>query len=197
MVAAWVLARLDQRVAAGVGSCAFENVDMTTAQRMPPGPAPKSTGVKLTRAEMTARDDKIMRLFISGCSEYEISRAVGVTRQRCHQIIRAGIERSARHHRLLDDQALTVYVSRLEVLLKAVWPKAIAGDLRAIEQARRVLAAQARLFRLEERIDAVRPMVELVDEDDVVVGDELSVFRRRHPPRESLLDGDSGTDDDW
>jgi hypothetical protein len=130
---------------------------VTAVVRMPPGPPPKKTGVKLTREQMDARDEKILRLFISGCSEGEISRWVDLTAQRVHQIIRAGLKRSARHHRLLDDEALAVYIARLETLVRAVWPKVMAGDLRAVEVARRVLAQQARLYRLEERVDAIPP----------------------------------------
>ncbi len=75
-----------------------------------------------------------------------------------------------------------MYIAHLEMLLKACWPKALAGDLKAIEVARRVLAAQARLFHLEECVGQ-RPLCEeeLVDDEDF--GDELVRFRRRHQRR--------------
>lgn len=144
------------------------------------GRPPKSTGVKLTHAEMTTRNDKIYMMFVAGASEYAIARSVGVTRLRVNQILKAALERSARHHRLLEDQALGVYISRLEVLLRSCWPAAMTGDLKAIDTARKVLHTQARLFGLDGRRDPAPPLGEEEFDDDDEFVDQLQAYRSQH-----------------
>lgn len=74
---------------------------------------------------------------------------------------------------------------RLETLIRAVWPKVMDGDLKAVEVARRVLEQQARLYRLEEqRMGAIPPMAEqFVDDEDPDELDELARYRLRHRRR--------------
>jgi hypothetical protein len=81
---------------------------------------------------------------------------------------------------LRSREALTVYIARLEQLLKACWPAALKGDLRAIEAARKVLAQQAKLFGLEDHVGAVPPMAEELDDEEDDFADELAAYRTQH-----------------
>jgi hypothetical protein len=45
-------------------------------------------------------------------------------------------------------EAHNIWVLRTEALLRAVMPRAVAGDLRAIETCRRILQQQARYYGL-------------------------------------------------
>lgn len=139
---------------------------------------------RLSREDQAARDHKIMALFIAGHSERDIGRVVSLTGQRVHQIIKAELKNAARHHQLLNDQALAIYITRLETLIKAVWPGVAKQDLKAVEVARRLLEQQARLYDLEEdRMPGLPPMAEndlADDESGADPRDELLKYRMRH-----------------
>lgn len=132
------------------------------------------------------RNTLIMQFFFAGWSEREIARhhSVGVTPGRVHQIISEEMKKLAGRHDLLSDQALPMYIERLETLLKATWPKAVTGDLKAVEVARRLLEQQARLWNLEEegRLPAVPPMTDQELEDDEAA-DQLAKYRARRQRR--------------
>jgi hypothetical protein len=155
---------------------------MTSAQKMPPGPAPKAIGRKLTYAELADRDDKILRLFIGGCSEREISRSVGLTHVRVNQILRRELDATARHRALLRNEALSIHIARLETLIRAVWPAALWGDLKAIDTARKVLESMARVCGIGSA-GAVAPAEQDFVDDEVADADELAAYRRQHRRR--------------
>jgi hypothetical protein len=150
---------------------------------MPPGPAPKG-GVKLTREEMTIRDTAILTAFIGGASEYAIARQVGLTRARVNAILKREIGRGTQHRELLRDEARAVQIGRLETLIRAVWPAAIRGDLRAIETARKVCEAEARVCGVgagaagAPRVPADDDIDIEFDGDDPLDQDELARYRR-------------------
>lgn len=149
----------------------------------PEGQRQKSPPPQLSRDEISRRNARIMALFIAGHSEREIGRAVNLTGQRVHQIIKVELKNEARHQKLVTDQALSLYMSRLDMLLKAVWPKVAQQDLKAIETARRLLEQQARLYDIEEeRVGALPPANELLDGDEGGVDprDDLAKYRSRH-----------------
>ena len=149
----------------------------------PPGKRQQNPPPQLSRDEIARRNARIMALFIAGHSEREIGRAVNLTGQRVHQIIKAELKNEARHQKLVTDQALSLYMSRLDMLLKAVWPKVAQQDLKAIETARRLLEQQARLYDIEEeRVGALPPANELIDGDEGGVDprDDLAKYRARH-----------------
>jgi hypothetical protein len=131
------------------------------------------------------RNTLIMQFFFAGWSEREIARhhSVSLTPGRVHQIIAEEMKKLAGRHDLLSDQALPMYIERLETLLKATWPKAVSGDLKAVEVARRLLEQQARLWNLEEegKLPAVPPMSDQeLDEDGAT---ELERYRARRQRR--------------
>lgn len=139
-----------------------------------------------TQEQRERRNTLIMQFFFAGWSEREIARhhSVGLTGGRVHQIIDEEMKKLAGRHDLLSDQALPMYIERLETLLKATWPKAVSGDLKAVEVARRLLEQQARLWNLEEegKLPALPPMSDQELEDDENA-DQLSAYRARRQRR--------------
>jgi hypothetical protein len=135
-----------------------------------------------TKEERETRNHLIYARFLAGQSEREIGRAVGITGQRVHAILKTELKNAARHHKLLTDEALEMYVARLETLLRATWPKVLLGDLKAVETARHILEQQARLYDLEGPRVPAMPMRDqvLADESNPTELDELTKFRMKH-----------------
>jgi hypothetical protein len=165
---------------------------VTTEQRdgKTPGVAPKATGLKLSKSAMARRDETCLRLFLAGHSEREIGRhpSVGLTGQRVHQILKREIARGNKHRELLRDESRSVYLARLDVLLRSCWPKALSGDLKAIEVARHVIEQQARVSGALNRAPAV-PTISAGDLDEFDLSDpydrdELSRYRASHRHRQ-------------
>ena len=50
-----------------------------------------------------------------------------------------------------------LYAERLETLLKSVWPTALKGDLKAIEEARKLMEQQERLFEMQGEVGRTSP----------------------------------------
>ena len=137
----------------------------------------------LTKDERANRNNRILALFIAGWSERDIGKAVNLTGQRVHQIVKAELKNEVRHQQLVSDQALALYTARLDTLLRAVWPKVAQGDLKGIETARRILEQIGRLYDIEEeRVGALPPVNDLLNGDDGGNDprDELARYRSRH-----------------
>lgn len=146
----------------------------------PPGQRQKTPPPALGKEERERRNHKIYALFLAGHSEREIGKAVNLTGQRVHQILRNELKNDARHRQLVTDEALALYSQRLDFLLRATWPKVVQQDLKAIETARRVLEQIGRLYDIEEeRVGALPPANQLLD-DDHDPRDELAKYRARH-----------------
>jgi hypothetical protein len=75
-----------------------------------------------------------------------------------------------------------VYARRLEELLAAVWPEAMAGDPKVVEVARRILAQQGKHLGLNVDVGPVPPIgdSELAPDDD-----ELASYRRRYQRKQA------------
>jgi hypothetical protein len=105
---------------------------------------------RLTREEREHRDHHVMRLFISGASYRQIGQAVGLRSvSGVHRIVQRELAASAARRTLLIDEALAVWQERQERLFQAYWGPALGGDYQAAEVCRRLLAQQARVYRLE------------------------------------------------
>lgn len=135
----------------------------------------------VTDEQRERRNTLIMQFFFAGWSEREIARhnSVQLTPGHVHWVITRELKKLAGRHELLSDKALPMYIERLETLLKAAWPKAIQGDLKAIETARRLLEQQGRLWNLEEegRLPSAPPAADPEEDEGEV--NELAAFRAR------------------
>jgi hypothetical protein len=140
---------------------------------------------QLPRDQRDARDQLVLSLFLSGWTEREIAKQprVNLSPSRVHRIIVQQLEIAAERFGLISEKALIVYSERLEMLIKAIWPKAIEKDTKAIEVARRLLEQQSKLYQISEdsRGMPLAPMGDNELDDDVV---ELQKYREQHrkPP---------------
>lgn len=137
---------------------------------------------RLTREEREKRNARILGLFVAGLSERQIGKAVNLTGPRVHQILKEELKKEAASQQLVTDQALSLYVQRLDTLLASVWQKATrGGDLKAVEIARRILEQQARLYDLEEeKVPGLPSAPESELEGAEEIRDELQQYRLRH-----------------
>lgn len=160
--------------------------------RKKPGPKYNPGPKRLTREQRNARNALIMKFFLAGVSEREIGEhhSVGLDQSMVHRIIKQSIQDAADHRELLSDQALAIYVDRLEALLRAAWPKALTGDAKGIEVARRLMEMYGRLYGLEDEARGqLMPPIGAESELEGVIepGDELAQYRSRHRPKEQQI----------
>jgi hypothetical protein len=145
-------------------------------------------GPKLTPEQRELRDAQILQLFIAGKSENEIAAAVDTDRSLINKLIKEQLTKTADHRKLLNNEALSVYFTRLETLIQAAWEKVEQGDLKAIEVARRLLEAQAKLYGLQGSATRVSisthnpnpPLSDQQLEEPDEPEDELAAYRSRH-----------------
>lgn len=140
----------------------------------------------LPKEQRDQRDQRILQLFLSGASEREIAKAplIELHPSQVHRIIVKQLEIAGERFGLISEKALIVYSERLELLIRAIWPKATGDkDPKAIEVARRLLDQQAKLYQISEDRTGM-PIAPMGDNDlsDEVV--ELREYRERHrkPP---------------
>jgi hypothetical protein len=142
-----------------------------------------ATRTRLTPKERAKRDTLILDLFVAGNTQQAIGAhpQIHLTEARVNQIIAAELDRCAQDHILRNTNAMTIYMARMEHLVRKAMGHVDDGDLKAIEVTRRLMADQAKIYDLvEDRISAgpVPPMSD--NELDDVDGDpldELSAYR--------------------
>lgn len=94
------------------------------------------------------RDVLILQMFLEGYSQRAIAgnSRVNLSPTRVNVIIRRELARVARDHTVRDENALTIYQARLEMLVKAAMTQVADGELKAITEARRLLEQVERLY---------------------------------------------------
>lgn len=144
----------------------------------------------LTAAEREKRDKLIIDMFLIGHTQQSIAQHpnVQLTSQRVNQIISEEMERSKEDQLLRNKNAMSIYLSRLEILIREAMTQVVGGDLKAMEVARRLLEQQGKVYGLADNVPArtnvIPPMSdnELDPDEDV---DELTAYRlQRKPPAE-------------
>lgn len=140
----------------------------------------------LTKEDREKRNALVLQFFLAGWSEREIARhhSVKLSPAGAHKVIKGELAKLAGRHDLLSDQALPMYLERLETLFKIAFAKAATGDLKAVEIARRIAEQQSRLWNLEEegRLPAIPPISDQELEEDEG-GDQLAKYRARRQRR--------------
>lgn len=97
----------------------------------------------MTAADTARQTKLIQQLFVAGYSQSEIAERMSCTTAEVRKAIaKQAKAMTDRHDSEIRNQ---LYAERLETLLKAVWPAAVKGDLKAVEEARRLLEQQERL----------------------------------------------------
>lgn len=134
-----------------------ETVDATTRGLPAPGPpmlprARKNGSGIGGDVEVQVREDRALYLRMAGWRYREIAQEVGyANRQGAH----GAVQRALGRVRVPDDQRehwRDLHVQRQEALIQAVWPAAMAGDVRAVTAVRGVLDSQSRMLGLNAEV---------------------------------------------
>jgi IS30 family transposase len=105
-----------------------------------------------TREERAERDQLIYRLHLAGISFRQIGKRIGMTPGGVHKIVRRELGRAADVRDDLVGDAEIEHLERMKQLYAAYAPKAQAGDLKAAEYCRRLLADMARIQGLNQSV---------------------------------------------
>jgi hypothetical protein len=104
---------------------------------------------RLSRAERERRDEKVLRLFLTGLTYREIGAAVGLRSvSGVHRVVQRELAAGARRRGVLTEDAFDVWQERTEALFQVHWERALDGDYRSAELCRKLLAQQARVYGL-------------------------------------------------
>ena len=133
-----------------------------------------------TRAERATRDTLILRLHLAGHSYRAIGQKVDLSIAGVFKVVQRELRQSADRRGGLNDEAVEQYLARVESLLAASMPKALAGEPKSVETCRRLLDGMARvqgLFpSLAERLLPSEPMSDVDIDDDGLT--DLDRYRR-------------------
>jgi len=105
-----------------------------------------TAGTRLSAAE---RKREIIKLRRDGLTFHEIGEQVACTPQYAFKVVRVYLERVDKELSEEVAQLRRLESERLDRAHRAVWPKAIKGDLRAIDRVLRIMERRARLFGLD------------------------------------------------
>ena len=140
----------------------------------------------LTAAARAQRDQLIIDLFLAGHTQQQIADddRVKLGQPRVNQIINAELERATRDHILRNENAMTIYMARMERLVRAAFDHVDEGELKAIEVARRLMGDQAKIYELIDDLSLTRggggdqvPPIGDTELDEEPLTDELSKYR--------------------
>lgn len=137
----------------------------------------------LTAAARAQRDELILDLFLAGHTQQQIAEdsRVKLGQPRVNQIINAELDRATHDHILRNENAMTIYMARMERLVRAAFTHVDDGELKAIEVARRLMGDQAKVYELVDLPTSggagpIPPMGD-TELDDEALTDELSQYR--------------------
>jgi hypothetical protein len=111
---------------------------------------------KKTSTERVGRAERAgwaLELRKAGLTFREIGQRMGVTEQRAHRIVTEELARLNAKRAESAEAVTRLEVERLDALLAAVWEKAAAGDLAAVDRVLSIMQRRARLLG----IDAEKP----------------------------------------
>jgi hypothetical protein len=101
---------------------------------------------RVTRA-LNARTALELRL--AGLNFDEIGGRMGFSRQRAHALVSEELARVNAERNERAAELIRVEAERLDRLQAAVWPRALAGELRAVDRVLSIMARRARLLALD------------------------------------------------
>ena len=135
----------------------------------------------MTPAARQQRDRIILDLFLAGYHQQAIADnpQVKLTKDRVGRIIRAELERATKDHILRNENAMIIYMARMEHLVQKAMGHVDDGDLKAIEVTRRLMADQAKIYELADGTVTAGPVPPMGDTelDDGESLDELGRYR--------------------
>lgn len=98
-------------------------------------------GGKGEDARAAERRIKALTLYKAGMTTRQIGEQLGVSNVSAWKYIKIGLEELSKEQNEIAEHVRDLELRRLDDMLRAIWPKVIGGDLRAID---RVLAIQDR-----------------------------------------------------
>jgi hypothetical protein len=101
------------------------------------------------RLRAAYRRTKVVQLRLAGRTLADIGRELGCSPQRVHAILTREMQSAQGLRKETAEELLQLELQRLDVLQAAVWDKALAGDLKAVETALRVIDRRVRLRGLD------------------------------------------------
>lgn len=143
---------------------------------------PKVSGRHRNRAVAAQRRLKAVQMVAEGLSYRQVADELGYANKgTVHRLVREAL---AKQEQALVEDELARALVRLDQLLKAVWAKAMAGDVEAGKQAVDIIMRKARLLQLD-KFDwaALRCTPRTVVVQDGDCGSEVC---RVHGPRDAL-----------
>jgi hypothetical protein len=142
--------------------------------------ARKPRRIPTTAAQREARNQVILNLFLAGYPQRAIAARpqVKLAERTVNGIIRRELDRATKDHVLRNENAMIIYLARLEQLVRAAFEHVNDGDLKAIEVTRRLLREQADVYGLADA-DARSPLPPMGDNelDQAEPADELARYR--------------------
>ena len=101
------------------------------------------------RLRAAHRRTKVVQLRLAGRTLADIGRELGCSPQRVHAILTQEMQSAQGLRAETAEELLQLELHRLDTLQAAVWDKALAGDLKAVETALRVIDRRVRLRGLD------------------------------------------------
>jgi len=101
------------------------------------------------RVELTVTEKKAVDLRIAGNSYQKIAEALDYTLEGARQVIFRAMEVNRNATKESCDELRQIEVQRLDDLLASLWPKALNGDMKAVDRVLKVAARRAALLGLD------------------------------------------------
>jgi transcriptional regulator with XRE-family HTH domain len=108
--------------------------------------AEKTRGGILTRAK---RRTRILELRAAGMTEEQIAEEVGMSRSAVTAVINKQLDQWMEDDRTNVERVRTMKLYELDQLKRAIWAKALKGDVRAVQTAAKIIGQQARIAGAE------------------------------------------------
>jgi hypothetical protein len=130
----------------------------------------RSSATSARRLAAREREQRAVQLRRAGMSYDAIAKTLECTRSGAFKAVARVLARIAKDAR--EDAGLIrdLEVQRLDALLVAVWPKAVKGDVAAVDRALRIAERRARLLGLDAPVKAMFGKLDLVDVHELVYG---------------------------
>lgn len=107
------------------------------------------TGAGTRDVSNKQKADIAFQLRLRGLSYREIGRQLGVTEQRVHQIIQKELKILTERLNSNVEELRTIEDERLNVMLRALMPKAVRGEEAAIDRVLRIMDRRAKFYGLD------------------------------------------------
>jgi hypothetical protein len=144
------------------------------------------------KIEGTEGQLRAMALRRQGKTYDQIGRAMGVSRQRAYQLVKAAFDRLNKELSETTEEVRSLMGERLERLLRAVWLQATKGDLKAVATALSVFDRQSRLFGLDAPTKSTVRVESMSDEEVLAEARRLGIVKGGEGDGHPGSDGDGG-----